>query len=150
MRFRIGLYGVIVNLCLVIYNLPLYIFGIYDSMAFILVGSSLILLSSFIVYFFLIPLYLQRRRNVERALLVIDVLIGILAEGLIYIVACTFYSLGISIMGLAEGMTGVFSGFMIGIVIYVMSFLPGLESQLLLLGAASGFIGWYILRKRTI
>jgi hypothetical protein len=156
MRFKIGIYGVIVNFFLIIFNFSLYIFGIYGSTDFslLLVEGSLFLLSSFIVYFFLIPLYLRKREKIERHVIVIDVLIGILSEFLILIVACTIYSLFGVIQGMIMGLKGIISGFMSGVLILPLYFLAplgylSLSYQFIFFGVVSGMISWYTLKNTS-
>lgn len=155
MRFKVGIYGVIINLFLVIFNFSLYIFGIYSSIDFFIIGGFLFLLASFFVYFFLIPLYLRKRKKVERNVIVLDVLIGILSEYLIMIVAITIFSLFLSIQGLIVGYKGIISGFLSVVLILPLYLLAplsylSLSYQLIYFGVFSGVVGRYILRNTTI
>ena len=155
MRFKIGLYGVIINVFLVLLNILIYFFAEdYLSLKFLIIAGSMFLLASFFVYIFLIPPYLRGRKNEERLerLIFLDVLIGIIGEVLILIATCTIYSLFVAIEGLIVGGKGIFSAFLSGILILPLWFLAplgylSLFYQLIFFGLISGVIGWYIFKN---
>jgi len=157
-RLKIGLYGVIINSFLVLFNILIYIFEEnYFSLEFFIIAGSLFLLSSFLVYICLIPPYLRGRKNEERLerLIVLDVLIGIIGEFLILIVSCAIYGLFVDLLGLiVGGKGGIFLGLMYGVLILPLWLLAplgylSLSYQLIFFGIVSGVIGWYMLKNTT-
>jgi hypothetical protein len=156
MRIRIGLYGIIINSFLILFNLLIYFFNDnYFSLNFFIIACPLFLLSSFLVYICLIPPYLRSRKNEERLekLIVLDVLIGIVGEFLILIVSCTIFGLFVNLQGLIVGLKGNFSGLMYCVLILPLWLLApvsylSLSYQLIFFGTVSGVIGWLILKKK--
>lgn len=149
MKKKVGLFGLAMHVAIVV----VFVFSrrlrgeqFGPEMLFVMV--PLLLLSSFLVYFFAASRYVERREGMQKAV-VIDSLIGILLEYVIFTLTAVLFSIyeGLRI-GAGEG-AGMVSSLLSSLfrnILWVYGVVPGML-QILVLGNLCGLVGWYVLKR---
>lgn len=146
---KVGLYGFLIHIVIVSFFLALRnLQGEQLNLELSLVAVPLLLLSSFLVYAVVVSRYVQRRAGMQKPA-VIDSLVGILSEYMIFTITAV-------LLGLYDGLrSGYGSGAVTGqtlLTAVLMSLLwvyATFMVQILVLGNLCGLVGWLLLRKKN-
>jgi hypothetical protein len=145
---KVGLFGVIIHAVIVSAFLISRGFrGERIGGDMVSVAVPLLLLSSFIVYTFVVSRYVQRREGMQKPV-IIDSLVGILAEYMIFTLAAVLF-------GLYEGFgnrsdAGLGKALLTGVLTNILWVYATFMVQVLVLGNLCGLVGWLLLRKEPL
>jgi hypothetical protein len=148
MRKKVGLFGVVMHAVIVtVFLMSRNLRGERFDANLFLTAVPLLLLSSFLVYAFVVSRYVQRREGMQKPV-VIDSLVGILAEYMIFTFAAVLLGLvdGLRSGSAAEAEIG--RSLLTGVVMNVLWVYATFLVQILVLGNLCGLVGWFLLRKK--
>ncbi len=142
MKKKTGLFGflvhfVIISAFLIARNLR----GEQLGRDLVLVAVPLLLLSSFLVYAFAVSRYVERREGTQKAV-VVDSLVGMLAE-------CMIFTLAAALFGIYEGFKYGAGALLPSVLTNLLWAYATFLVQMLVIGNLAGLVGWFVLKKKT-
>jgi hypothetical protein len=144
---KVGLFGLAMHFAMVIVFLLWNVSrGRRFEPEFIFIGLSLLIASAYVVYYVVISRYLTRRKGMVNPLF-IDILVGILAEFIIFTLtgACVGIFEGFRAISTAgEGMVG---GLLTSLYVNILQVYGNFMDYLPTLGTLCGLVGWLVLKK---
>ena len=148
MKLRIGLYGAVINVLIVIGMLLFSALkrgssgmGVYFS------ALPFLAVAAFVVYYFVVSAYVAKRPGLQKPML-FDSLAGMLAELIIITLGAVLYSVLISISHIqGRGLQAFASDLATGIVMNLLWVFALFMIHILIIGNIAGLVGWYILKK---
>lgn len=147
MKWKIGLFGFLMHVGIVVlFLLARATRGERLEPVFLLGAIPLFLLSSYLVYVFVVSRYVEKREGVRNPV-VIDSLIGILAELIIFTITAVLFGLydGFRTGGGAE--SGLFGALLTGVLMNILWAYATFMVHILVIGNLCGLAGWYMLKK---
>jgi hypothetical protein len=147
-KLKIGLFGAVVNVVVVIGILSFSAvtrgnvgFNTYLSVL------PMLAVSAFIVYYFIVSSYVVKRVSIQKPVL-IDSLVGMLAELIIVTLGVVCYSVGISLVNMhGREWAVVASDITTGILVNLLWLFALFMVHILIVGNIAGLVGWYLLKK---
>lgn len=106
----------------------------------------LLLASAFAVYALVVPRYIERREGMQRPI-VIDSLIGILVEYLIFTLSGILFGLYDGLRAGAPAGSGLAGVLVTSVVMNVLWVYATFMVHIIVLGNLCGLVGWYLLKK---
>lgn len=148
MKFKIGLYGAIVNVVVVVGILYFSAItrgtiGLSDYLPVL----PILALSAFVVYYFVVSSYVVKRADIQKPIF-IDSLVGMLAELIIVTLGVVCYSMWITFSNMHKQDSGVIaSDLTTGILVNLLWTFGMFMVHILIVGNIAGLAGWYLLKK---
>jgi hypothetical protein len=149
MNKKTGLFGLLIHaVIMTVFLMSRNLRGEQFSADLVLVAVPLLLLSSYLVYFFVVSRYVERREGMQKPV-IIDSLVGILAEYMIFTLAAVLFGIVDGLRtGVASG-TGIGRALLTGVVLNMLWVYATFLVQVLVLGTMCGLVGWFLLRKNA-
>jgi hypothetical protein len=149
MNKKTGLFGLLIHaVIMTVFLMSRNLRGEQFSADLVLVAVPLLLLSSYLVYFFVVSRYVERREGMQKPV-IIDSLVGILAEYMIFTLAAVLFGIVDGLRtGVASG-TGIGRALLTGVVLNMLWVYATFLVQVLVLGNMCGLVGWFLLRKNA-
>jgi len=149
MRLKIALYGILIHVPLLAYNLLLLLLDRAPfSGAFIAIASPVLLFSAYAVYFGVIPPYLGKRRT-GNGIILVDILVAMTSELCIMMLACISYSLIWGVFFLRSSNESLINATLANALVTALWIVAIFGIQFALTGALAGLLGWYLIEKKN-
>lgn len=148
MNKKAGLFGLAMHCAIVVtFVLMRTMRGERFGPEFLFVALPLLLVSAYLVYFFVVSRYLRRREGMVKPLF-IDALVGMLVEYIIFTLAGALF-------GIFDGFrtgppmgAGMASGLLTSVFMNILWVYATFMVQILVLGNLCGLVGWLVLKKQ--
>ena len=145
---KVGLFGFLIHTVIIVaFLMSRNLRGEQLGADLVFVAMPLLLLSAFLVYGVVVARYVQRREGMQKAV-IIDSLVGILAEYMIFTLAALLFGI---FDGLRAGLSsdaGLGKALLTGVVMNMLWVYATFLVQVLVLGNLCGLVGWFLLRKK--
>ena len=149
MNRKVGLFGILIHAIIVaVFLLSRNLRGERISTDIVLVAIPLLLFSSFIVYTVVVSRYVQRREGSQKSI-IIDSLMGIMAEYMIFTLAAVLFGLYDGLWNRHGSETGFGKALLTGVMMNILWVYATFMVQVLVLGNLCGLVGWLLLRKSS-
>jgi len=148
MKLKIGLFGTVVNV--VVVTGILYFSAVTrGAVAFTdyLPALSMLAVSAFVVYYFVVSSYVVKRRGIRKPLF-IDSLIGMLAELIIVTLGIVCFSVWITLSNMhGQELRAIAFDLTTAILVNLLWVFAMFTVHILIVGNIAGLAGWYLLSK---
>ena len=141
--FGLGIHAIIVAAFLVSRTVK----GEHFGTELLFVGIPLLLVSAYLTYSVVVTRYLKRRSGMQKAV-IIDSLVGMLVEYIIFTVAGILFGIVDGFRTAKEG--ALLGGLMTGVFMNILWVYATFMVQILILGNLCGLVGWLVLKKTRI
>ncbi len=147
MKLKVGLYGVVFHAVILALFFGARSSGDANPPLYYLIAAPLVLASAFIVYFFFLSSYVQKREGMQRVI-VFDSLAGMLGEYMIFTLAVILYSLFFGLQALVREGAGAFvDAIATGLFVNLLFIYATYMVHMLVIGNLAGLAGWFILKQ---
>lgn len=145
---KIGLFGLLSHAAMVAaFLLVRYLRGDRFGADLVLIAVPLLLLSAFLVYAAVVSRYVQKREGMQRTV-IIDSLVGILAEFIIVTLAALLAGLVDGVRASVGTGAGLGEQVLASVLMSLLWVYATLLVQVIVVGNLCGLAGWFLLRNR--
>jgi hypothetical protein len=147
MNKKAGLFGLAMHFAIVVVFVAMRTArGERFGPEFLFAAFPLLLVSSYLVYSFVISRYLKRREGMARPLF-IDALVGMLVEYIIFTLAGALFGIFDGLRTGPPSGAGMLSGLLTSVFMNILWVYATFMVQILVLGNLCGLVGWVVLKK---
>lgn len=150
MQMRVGLYGAAIHLLLLAFGLVSGFLRRSELVPGLPVAFLLfLLLSAFLVYYFIVTRYVRKGRGTSRSMLT-DSLIGMLSELMVATLAAVLTAVYATLTTLSEQGAALFTSLGYNILLFLLWVYGTHLLSILVAGNIAGLAGWYLLEKARV
>jgi hypothetical protein len=148
MNKKVGLYGFVSHAVIVLaFVMSRSLRGERLGNDLLLVGVPLLFLSSFLIYAFIVSRYVLRREGIQKPV-IIDSLVGILSEYMIFTLAAVLFGIYDGLRGGPGAGAGIGRALLTSVFMNILWVYATFMVQIIVIGNVCGLVGWYLLRKK--